>query len=129
MQTENVLRLQQAFPRIYGRTRIECADKWFSLLMTAGARLESEFRDRTDAERAGSFVEVVLETSDGLEMSMHEEDPRASHVLEVLRPEFRAFQRTGEHPTPYLWTHNASEQTTSEEIVAAEREERRGQVH
>lgn len=122
MLTENVLRLRQAFPRLFSLTRFECDDKWFAQLMAMGARLEAVLR--TEGEEAGlgnDFIETVLETSEGLDVSLNEENPLLTEVIDAFKPLFHEFQRHGAAANPYYRTHNIVEQTASEEAVRADR--------
>jgi len=128
MHGDNIERLRQAFPRLYTATRFECDDKWFSQLMALGARLEAVLRD-DEGEAAGlqeDFVETVLETSDGLDVSLYEENPLLTGIIDGFKSQFHDVQRGETHEDPYYRTHNIVEQTTSEEAVRADRSQWNG---
>jgi hypothetical protein len=124
MNHENVVKLRQAFPKLFSATRFECGDNWYSLLLTLGARLERALRASEEREVRTNFVEVVLETSQGLDFALNREDASLNHVLDGMRAQSRVLQRGGRHPHPYLWTHTEQETTESEEVVRAERSRR-----
>ena len=121
MNDENIVKLRLAFPKLFAATRFECDDKWYSLLLTLGARLEHALRASVEREARADFVEVVLETSEGLDVALNREDAGLNLVLDGMRAQSRALQKGGRHPNPYLQTHTEQETTESEEVVRAER--------
>ena len=133
MQSANVERLRQAFPKLYRNTLFECDDRWFSLLLSIGARLEKALRNERARRVVQSgangqdpnllddeCVEVVLETSETLEISLHEDTPTLMRVLEQFEPQLHHFQRAGASRGTYQETHNHAEQTLAEEAIRAD---------
>jgi hypothetical protein len=84
--------------------------------------LEAALKDEESVSNQDGqdFVEVILETSDGLDLSLNREDRRLNAIVDEFRPRFKEHQRTGAESMPYLWTHNMSEQTASEEAIRAD---------
>jgi|GEM_PF-4186786 len=143
MQSATIERLRQAFPALYTSTRFECDDRWFSMLMTLGTRLEGVLRDeraKPDSQQgadvagearetdtpalADECVEVVMETSDSLEVSLHVETPALMEVIADFHAQMQALQRKGataqDSQGDYDKLHNAGEQTLAEEAVRAD---------
>lgn len=124
MPPEHVERMRVAFPTLFAQAGIECEDKWFPLLMSFAAKLESVLKggSETATSDAVQVSRVFQDEEGGLKVEL--QGPATDEVADLLADLDAASRgltdgRVSEHP--YFWQHRVTEQTVSEEIVRADK--------